>query len=74
MEAADTPPLCHRLPGFRYIVCGRVSDHPGVALLEIARPERHNSFHEELWEEFPRVGFAMQGLRGSATLNRTSCP
>ncbi|GFR52635.1 hypothetical protein Agub_g15226 [Astrephomene gubernaculifera] len=52
---AETPLLRNQLPGYTSIVAGHLAKAPGVAYLELARPHRHNSFHQELWEEFPRA-------------------
>ncbi|EFJ49010.1 hypothetical protein VOLCADRAFT_80880 [Volvox carteri f. nagariensis] len=52
---AYTPRLINQLQGYTSIVAGHVEAAPGVAYMELARPHRHNSFHEELWDEFPRA-------------------
>ncbi|GLC36442.1 hypothetical protein PLESTB_000148400 [Pleodorina starrii] len=52
---AYTPELVNNLQGYSSIVAGHVAASPGVAYLELARPQRHNAFHEELWIEFPRA-------------------
>eukprot|EP00198_Chlamydomonas_reinhardtii_P009273 XP_001698610.1 predicted protein [Chlamydomonas reinhardtii] len=52
---SQTPHLRSQLPGYTSIVAGHVAKAPRVAYLELARPAKHNCFHEALWEEFPRA-------------------
>ncbi|PNH10176.1 Delta(3,5)-Delta(2,4)-dienoyl-CoA isomerase, mitochondrial [Tetrabaena socialis] len=60
LPVAQTPALSYGpLPGYTSIVAGIAT--PGVAYVELARPLRHNAFHEQLWDEFPRIVVAGQG-------------
>ncbi|KAG2433380.1 hypothetical protein HXX76_008441 [Chlamydomonas incerta] len=52
---SQTPRLRSQLPGYTAIVAGHIAEAPGVAYLELARPAKHNCFHEALWQEFPRA-------------------
>ncbi|GLI63755.1 hypothetical protein VaNZ11_006828 [Volvox africanus] len=53
----DTPKLLNQLKGYTSIIAGHVAGvaQGGIAYIELARPHRHNSFHEELWIEFPNA-------------------
>ncbi|GIL87537.1 hypothetical protein Vretifemale_15582 [Volvox reticuliferus] len=53
----ETPKLANVLKGYTSLIAGHVAGvaQGGIAYLELARPHRHNSFHEELWIEFPKA-------------------